>query len=84
MAVSIITGVLQVNQIRNNATLNQGKIVANAWGYTQKTNTVAQIAGNLNFIPSGAVILSDPDLLDTNIPNAGGQSPTTGGNAEVI
>jgi hypothetical protein len=84
VAVSIITGALQVNQLRNNANLSQGKFVANAWSIFGKANTIAQIAGNLNFIPSGAVILSDSDLLDTNIPNAGGQSPVVGGNSEVF
>lgn len=84
MAVSIITGVVQVNELRNNANLSQGKFVANGWAINSKTNIIDEIAGNLNILPVGAVILSDPDLLDTNMPNAGGQSPTTGGNAEVI
>jgi hypothetical protein len=84
VAVSIITGVLQVNQLRNNANLSQGKFVANAWSIFGKTNVFDQIAGNLNIVPTGAVILGDSDLIDTNIPNAGGQSPVVGGNAEVI
>ncbi len=86
MAVCIFNGFIQVNQLRNNASLNEGKNVANGWGYYSKTNiSVGQIAGNINFIPSAGNLLNDCDIVDTNIPNAGGQSPiTASGNAEVI
>lgn len=85
MAVSILTGVIQINQLQNNANMSQGKAVANGWAITSKVNlTSGQVAGNLNLIPAGANILIDPDLLEMNIPNNGGQSPTTGGNAEVV
>ncbi|MCL6635132.1 MAG: hypothetical protein K6T29_05110 [Peptococcaceae bacterium] len=82
MAVAIFTGGIQVNQFRNNASMNQGKNVENGWDYISKTNIViGQIAGNANFIPSGGNLLIDPDLIDNNLPNAGGQSPNSGGNA---
>ncbi|MDF9407987.1 hypothetical protein L7E55_06375 [Pelotomaculum isophthalicicum JI] len=85
MAVSILNGAIQVNEFRNNANLNQGKAVANAWSFWSKANTsVGPVPGNLNLITSGANIIIDNDLFDMNVPNAGGQSPVTGGNAEVI
>ncbi|OPY58283.1 MAG: hypothetical protein A4E55_01010 [Pelotomaculum sp. PtaU1.Bin035] len=85
MAVSIINGAIQVNEYRNNANINQGKTVANAWSFWSKGNTsIGPIAGNLNLITSGANIIFDNDLFDMNIPNAGGQSPVIGGNAEVV
>lgn len=85
MAVSILTGAIQINSLRNNANVYQGKTVANAWSHTSKTNFVfGQIDGNFNLTPTGVNILNDSDLLDTNIPNNGGQSPVTGGNAEVV
>jgi len=85
VAVSILTGAIQINSLRNNANVYQGKTVANAWSITSKTNfAFGQLNGNFNLIPAGVNILNDSDLLDTNIPNAGGQSPTAGGNAEVV
>lgn len=85
MAVSIITGVIQVNQFYNNANMVQGKAALNAWDFVSKINlTFGQISGNLNLIPSGLNVLSDPDLIETNIPNNGGQSPVIGNNAEVV
>ncbi|MCL6635131.1 MAG: hypothetical protein K6T29_05105 [Peptococcaceae bacterium] len=85
MAVAIFNGVIQVNQFRGNSPLNQGKNVENGWEHIAKGNfIVAQIAGNLNLNPSVANILLDPDLIDNNLPNVGGQSPNIGGNAEVL
>lgn len=85
MMVSVVNGAIQINQIRNNSLFNQGKLVANSWAYYNKSNmSVGQIAGNLNVITSGLNILCDPDAIDNNLPNAGGQSPTVGGNTEAF
>lgn len=85
MAVSIITGVIQVNEFRNNSIMSQGKGVANGWSYVNKMNlAVGQVAGNMNLIPSGVNLIIDPDLFDANLPNSGGQSPPIGGVSEVV
>ncbi|SFR08714.1 hypothetical protein [Desulfoscipio geothermicus] len=85
MAVSVITGGIQVNSIRNNSKLNQGKNVSNGWSITTKTNLcVGEVGGNLNLIPSGVNILKDCDLLDGPTNNTIGPSPTGGSVVEVI
>jgi len=86
MAVGILNGCIKVNSIRNNSHLNQGKSVANGWSITEKTNfMIGQIAGNLNLIPSGVNILSDPDLDDSpEVNTIASSTPTGGSNFEVV
>lgn len=85
MAVALWVGFIQVNEIRNNSSLNQGKQVQNAWTlYTKGNDNIAQVNGNFNLVPSGVNIVNDCDLLDMNQPNAGGQSPVVGNNIEAV
>lgn len=73
MAVSIISGLNQANEIRNNATWSQGKIVIQDWSYYSKRNIVlGETPGNLNLFVTGVNILADTDLVDTAIPNVFG------------
>lgn len=85
MAVCVWVGFIQVTEIRNNSSLNQGKQVQNAWTqYTKGNDNIAQVNGNFNLVPSGVNIVNDCDFIDMNQPNAGGQSPIVGNNLEVV
>lgn len=85
MAVAIFNaGIIQVDTFRNNAFFNQGKNVSNGWSYIAKTNlSVGEISGKLNWVPSGANIINDPDLRDgPTSATIGSNSPTAGSNLE--
>jgi len=72
MAVGIVTGFIQVNTLRTNATLSQGKNVLDSWAMNSKTNTaLGEVSGNINLVPIGANILIDPDCIDTTIMDNG-------------
>ncbi|KNZ70442.1 hypothetical protein Tfer_0623 [Thermincola ferriacetica] len=85
MAVAIITGFNQINQLRNNANLSQGKGVFDSWTYMAKANiSVGQVAGNLNTFPTGVNLINDVDLIDSVITDAGLKSPVGPSIIEVI
>jgi len=85
MAVILWVGFMQVTELRNNASLNQGKQVQNGWTmFTKANDNIAQVNGNFNIVPSAVNILCDPDFIDLNQPNAGGQSPVVGNNLEAV
>ncbi len=85
MAVWVWVGAIQIGEIRNNSSLNQGKQVQNAWTlFTKGNDNIAQVNGNFNLVPSGVNIVNDCDLIDFNLPNAGGQSPALGSNIEAV
>lgn len=83
--VNVTTGAVQINQLNTNSNFNQGDLVANGSSIFSKTNAmITQIGGNFNMITSGINFVFDPDALDYNLPNAGGQSPPMGGIAQVL
>ncbi len=85
MAVFVINGAVQIIQIRNNSFFNQGKTIADGQGYYAKVNLSAgQVAGIANFFPSGVNIISDSDIMDIPMPNAGALSPSAGTIAEIF
>lgn len=86
MAVAIFNGgIIQVNSLHNNSFMSQGKNVANGWSYIAKTNSsVGHISGNLNRVPSGVNIITDPDILDTPQSNSILGGDTKGSNLEAI
>ncbi len=85
MAVYVFNGVVQINQIRNNSYFNQGKTVADGYGYYAKVNlSTGQVAGSANIFPSGVNIIYDSDFMDIPMPNAGALSPSLGSIREVF
>ncbi|MCG8402677.1 MAG: hypothetical protein MJA84_13975 [Firmicutes bacterium] len=86
MAVAIINGgIIKVNSLSNNSFMNQGKNVANGWTFIAKTNfSIGLIGGNLNWVPSGVNIISDPDFKDAPQNNSLLGGDTEGANLEVI
>ncbi len=76
MAVAIISGFNQINEIRNNSNWSQGKGAFNSWTYMAKLNAnVGQIAGNLNTFPTGVNFINDLDLIDTTLTEASFKPP---------
>lgn len=85
MEITIYNGGIQINVIRNNGAVNQGKNVANSWQYYAKANyCIGQVAGNLNIIPVANNFLNDTDLIDADFHNAAAFSPVGGSIIERI
>lgn len=85
MAVAILNGFVQVNVIRDNGAVSQGKNANNAWGIFTKTNySLSQTGGNLNLLTVVSNIIFDPDVIDNAMTNAGGNSPVAGPITELI
>ena len=85
MAVLATNCIIQINELRRNAMLAQGKTVANSWAFTGKTNiVVGENPGNLGVYLSCANLLNDSDVTDLFIPNQGAASPTVGSVAELV
>jgi hypothetical protein len=85
MAVLITNGVIQINQFRTNALMNQGKTSTNSWIINTKSNIVlGQVAGNFNVFSTGANILSDPEVIDNPIINNSVEANLAPGILELI
>ncbi len=85
MAVLFSNGIIQINELRNDAVFSQGKTVADGWSFIGKTNiAVGQVPGNFNVFPAGVNFLLDSDLSDMLVPNAGVLSPTVGSIPEAL
>ena len=79
MEIVIYNGGIQINTVRNNGAVNQGKSVVNGWEYYTKANyCIGQVAGNFNMIPIANNFLNDADLIDSDFHNAGAFSPVGG------
>lgn len=85
MAVAIVSGVNQVNEVRNNGAWSQGKNVIQGWYlYSKRNLALGETPGNLNLFFTGVNVLCDTDLADTTIPNAFGVSSNAGAVPEVV
>jgi len=85
MELVIYNGKIQINVIRNNGAVNQGKNLVNGWKFYTKANyCIGQVAGNLNMIPVANNLLNDADLVDADFHNAGALSPVSGNIIERI
>jgi len=83
VAIIVNTGLIQVNEFRINAAMNQGMSTGDSWTDSSKTNYgMGQIPGNVNLVPIGANIVIDTDFIDTII---GGEikPPLGSGNVQL-